>query len=98
MLSSLIFITSTALASATGYSFTAYAPGTNIDGALFHAAGLSFFTGMSGPATYCPGTFQAPGPCPDVGTTLVEAGMTAMHVRAPEPLSPSIGRFTLALY
>ena len=86
MLSSLVGFTSAALASATGYSITAYAPGTNIDGALFHAAGLSFFTGMRGPATYCPDTIEAVGACPPVGGTLVEPGMTAMHVWTPDVL------------
>lgn len=98
MRSSLILVTSAALASATGYSITAYAPGTQIGGALFHAAALSFFTGMRGPATYCPDTVEAQGACPPVVGTLVEAGMTAMHVCTPASLSRSWGHSTSFLY
>ncbi|KAI2463560.1 hypothetical protein F4781DRAFT_426282 [Annulohypoxylon bovei var. microspora] len=52
------------LASATTYFLTVFAPDTNIDGALLNAAGQGFYTGTSGPATYCPDEIGKK--CPEV--------------------------------
>ncbi|CAJ2505690.1 Uu.00g130840.m01.CDS01 [Anthostomella pinea] len=68
------------LASATAYSIATFAPGTVIDGANLQAAGSGFYTGISGPATYCPENI---GKCPEVHGTLVYDGMTGMAVEVP---------------
>ncbi|KAI0887765.1 uncharacterized protein GGS22DRAFT_185144 [Annulohypoxylon maeteangense] len=70
-----------ALASATTYFLTVFAPDTNVDGALLNAAGQGFYTGTSGPATYCPDDIGKK--CPEVQGTLVYEGLTGMAVQVP---------------
>ncbi|ORY61528.1 uncharacterized protein BCR38DRAFT_411394 [Pseudomassariella vexata] len=70
-----------ALASAESFSISVYSPGTEIHGANLDAAALGFYSGMSGPATYCPpevGTY-----CPPVEGSLVTFGMGGMAVEVP---------------
>ncbi|KAL7621845.1 hypothetical protein AAE478_007345 [Parahypoxylon ruwenzoriense] len=69
-----------ALASATTYHLTVFAPGTDVDGALLNAAGQGFYAGVSGPATYCP---QSVSNCPEVQGTLVHESMSGMAVTVP---------------
>ncbi|KAI1410679.1 hypothetical protein F5Y13DRAFT_70807 [Hypoxylon sp. FL1857] len=76
----LVLLAYSAVASATSYFLTVFAPDTNVDGGLFNAAGQGFYTGTSGPATYCPDNVK---PCPEVQGTLVHAGMTGMAVAVP---------------
>ncbi|KAI0835084.1 hypothetical protein F5Y06DRAFT_143813 [Hypoxylon sp. FL0890] len=76
----LVLLAYSAVVSATSYFLTVFAPGTNVDGGLFNAAGQGFYTGTSGPATSCPDDVK---PCPEVQGTLVYAGMTGMAVAVP---------------
>ncbi|KAI1380091.1 hypothetical protein F4677DRAFT_441416 [Hypoxylon crocopeplum] len=76
----LIVLAYSALASATTYFLTVFAPDTNIDGALLNAAGQGFYSGTSGPATYCPENVK---PCPEVQGTLVYEGLAGMAVVVP---------------
>ncbi|OTA94185.1 hypothetical protein M434DRAFT_384293 [Hypoxylon sp. CO27-5] len=76
----LVLLAYSAVASATSYFLTVYAPNTEVDGGLFQAAGQGFYTGTSGPATYCPDNVK---PCPEVQGTLVHAGLTGMAVAVP---------------
>ncbi|KAI1342976.1 hypothetical protein F5Y15DRAFT_273299 [Xylariaceae sp. FL0016] len=68
------------LATATTYSLSAFAPGTNVDGVQLDAAGQAFYAGISGPSTYCPLDNNT---CPEVHGTLVYDGMTGMAVEVP---------------
>lgn len=72
----LAFLHLAALAAATTFTLSAYAPGTEVDGAVLNAAGSAFYTGITGPATYCPIDTG----CPEVGGTVVFDGLTAMAV------------------
>ncbi|KAI5918170.1 hypothetical protein F4810DRAFT_715721 [Camillea tinctor] len=74
-------LAASALASATTYSISIFAPNTAIDGAHLNAARQSFYTGISGPSTYCP-TNQGSS-CPSTHKTLVYAGLTGMAVKVP---------------
>ncbi|KAI1503471.1 hypothetical protein F5X99DRAFT_407053 [Biscogniauxia marginata] len=69
-----------ALASATTYSISIFAPDTVVDGAHLNAADQTFYTGISGPATYCPTNQES---CPNTHETLVYAGLTGMAVQVP---------------
>ncbi|KXJ88478.1 hypothetical protein Micbo1qcDRAFT_178100 [Microdochium bolleyi] len=70
---------SAAVAAATSFTLSAYAPGTEVDGAVLNAAASAFYTGISGPATYCPIDTG----CPEIGGTVVYDGLTAMAVMVP---------------
>lgn len=70
-----------AIASASICSLTVYCPFTGIDGSALNAMGNGFFTGTSGPATYCP--TEVGGDCPPVQGTLVDVAMSAMSVEVP---------------
>ncbi|KAI1100080.1 hypothetical protein F4804DRAFT_58149 [Jackrogersella minutella] len=76
----LLALAYSSLASATTYFLTVFAPDTTVDGALLNAAGQGFYTGTSGPATYCPDNVN---PCPKVQGTLVYEGLTGMAVEVP---------------
>ncbi|KAI1452091.1 hypothetical protein F4805DRAFT_55737 [Annulohypoxylon moriforme] len=78
---SILVLAYSALASATTYFLTVYSPDTNVDGALLNAAGQGFYTGTSGPATYCPS--EIGNKCPEVQGTLVYGGLTGMAVEVP---------------
>ncbi|KAI1637908.1 hypothetical protein F4809DRAFT_640015 [Biscogniauxia mediterranea] len=69
------------LASATTYSISVFAPDTVVDGAQLNAAGQSFYTGISGPSTYCPASQGAA--CPSTHKTLVYANLAGMAVEVP---------------
>lgn len=77
----ILILAYSALASATAYFLTVFAPDTNIDGASLNAAGQGFYSGTSGPATYCPEDVGKK--CPEVQGTLVYSGMTGMAVSKP---------------
>ncbi|XDG05956.1 hypothetical protein ABKA04_005571 [Annulohypoxylon sp. FPYF3050] len=77
----ILILAYSALASATAYFLTVFAPDTNIDGAALNAAGQGFYSGTSGPATYCPEDVGKR--CPEVQGTLVYSGMTGMAVAVP---------------
>lgn len=74
-----------AAAGATSFTLSAYAPGTEVDGAVLNAAGSAFYTGITGPATYCPLELG----CPNIGETVVYDGLTAMAVSSASPPSAS---------
>ncbi|KAH9998183.1 hypothetical protein F4779DRAFT_165828 [Xylariaceae sp. FL0662B] len=80
MMRALLLLACSAFASATTYTLTVFAPGTTIDGAELNAAGQAFYTGTSGPATYCPNDASA---CPQVQGTLVYADLSGMAVQVP---------------
>lgn len=67
-----------ALTSAATFRITIYAPGTIIDSADLDASGNAFYTGLTGPSTYCPS--QIGRRCPAPQGTLVYQGMTGMAV------------------
>jgi hypothetical protein len=76
---SLLFLVSAALVSADGFSISAWTtPCSGVNGAQLHAAKNGFYTGISGPLTYCP---LEPASCPQVVGTLVSEDMKAMMVR-----------------
>ncbi|KAH7028081.1 uncharacterized protein B0I36DRAFT_365197 [Microdochium trichocladiopsis] len=68
-----------AVVTATTFTLSAYAPGTEVDGAVLNAAASAFYTGITGPATYCPIEHG----CPEIGGTVVYDGLTAMAVMVP---------------
>ena len=75
----LIFLASAGVAIASDtFSLAVFAPDTKVDGELLNAAGQSFYTGTSGPATYCPSSSVSS--CPEVEGTLVTAGFHSMAV------------------
>ncbi|KAI1644656.1 uncharacterized protein F4817DRAFT_367408 [Daldinia loculata] len=74
-----LFLAYSTLASATTYFLTVFAPDTEVDGALLNAAAQGFYTGISGPETYCPKGIS----CPDVQGSLVYDGLTGMAVEVP---------------
>ncbi|KAI1077281.1 hypothetical protein F5B20DRAFT_279768 [Whalleya microplaca] len=76
----LLLLACSAFAAATTYSLTVFAPGTTIDGAELNAAGQAFYTGTSGPATFCPNDESH---CPQVQGTLVYEDLTGMAVQVP---------------
>ncbi|KAI2629927.1 hypothetical protein GGR54DRAFT_285227 [Hypoxylon sp. NC1633] len=77
----LIFLlTCSAVASATTYFISVFAPDTEVDGVLLNAAAQGFYAGTSGPVTYCPPSIKN---CPEVKGTLVYERMTGMAVNVP---------------
>ncbi|KAH9907219.1 hypothetical protein F4778DRAFT_799557 [Xylariomycetidae sp. FL2044] len=80
----LFFLLSTAFTprvSATTYTISIFAPGTEVDGAQLSAAGQAFYSGLADPSTYCP-TIEGL-KCPEVRGTLVHSGMSGMAVEVP---------------
>ena len=75
----LMFLASAGVVSASAtYSLAVFAPDTKVDGESLNAAGQSFYTGTSGPATYCPSDNAYE--CPEVQGTLVTRGLNSMAV------------------
>ncbi|KAI8635516.1 hypothetical protein F5Y19DRAFT_13709 [Xylariaceae sp. FL1651] len=77
----LLCLATVALVSAQGFSITAFSPGSTVDGAQIQAADNGFYTGISGPSTYCP--ILPSVSCPEVVGTLVASFMEAMAVMVP---------------
>ena len=75
----LMFLASAGVVSASAsFSLAVFAPDTKVDGETLNAAGQSFYTGTSGPATYCPSDSATE--CPEVQGTLVTRGLNSMAV------------------
>ncbi|OTB09332.1 hypothetical protein M426DRAFT_6609 [Hypoxylon sp. CI-4A] len=77
---SFLMLAYSTLASATTYFLTAFSPGTGVHGALINAVNQGFYTGTSGPATYCPSDVKS---CPQVQGSLVYDGLTGLAVAVP---------------
>jgi len=59
-------------------------PSHSLDGQLINAQGRAFYTGLSGPATYCPTVVEPNCPKNPYGTTIF-AGLIGLQVRCPIP-------------
>ncbi|RYP09193.1 hypothetical protein DL764_001464 [Monosporascus ibericus] len=77
----LVFLAYAGVISAATFTIAAFAPNSEVDGALLNAMRQSFYIGTSGPATFCPSS-TVPS-CPDVEGTLVTGGFTAMAAMVP---------------
>ncbi|KAI0142887.1 hypothetical protein GGR57DRAFT_508487 [Xylariaceae sp. FL1272] len=79
---SLLYLAFANLASAVGNSSTisVFAPGTQVDEAVVNAKGSGFFTGLTGPGTYCP---LDPSQCPPVRGTLIVGLLGGMATEVP---------------
>ncbi|KAI3321306.1 hypothetical protein HD806DRAFT_546692 [Xylariaceae sp. AK1471] len=76
------FLATAAPVSADGFSISAWAtPCSGVNGAQLNAAKEGFYSGLSGPSTYCP--LNPASSCPNVMGTLVSQNMEALMVEVP---------------